>query len=89
MSKFTPLWEYVAGQQGSKLLLSFGQVEEICGLPIDHSFLNCKKELLAYGWQVNKAADRRFGKDQSIENDPVCRMFVFCIRDYAFNNRIR
>ena len=54
MSKFTPLWEYVAGQQGSKLLLSFGQVEEICGLPIDHSFLNAKKELLAYGWQVKK-----------------------------------
>ena len=54
MSKFTPLWEYVAGQQGSKLLLPFGQVEEICGLPIDHSFLNAKKELLAYGWQVKK-----------------------------------
>ena len=52
MSKFTPLWEYAAGQQGSKLLLSFGQVEEICGLPIDHSFLNAKKEHLAYGWQV-------------------------------------
>ena len=32
MSKFVPLWEYVAGQQGSELLLSFGQVEEICGL---------------------------------------------------------
>ena len=30
------------------------QVEEICGFPIDHSFLNCKKELLAYGWQVKK-----------------------------------
>ena len=54
MSKFSPLWEYVAGQQGSGLLLSFAQVEEICGLPIDHSFLNCKKELLAYGWQVKK-----------------------------------
>ena len=54
MSKFSPLWEYVAGQQGKELLLSFAQVEEICGLPIDHSFLNCKKELLAYGWQVKK-----------------------------------
>lgn len=54
MSKFSPLWEYVAGQQGGELLLSFAQVEEICGLPIDHSFLNCKKELLAYGWQVKK-----------------------------------
>lgn len=54
MSKFSPLWEYVAGQQGSELLLSFAQVEEFCGLPIDHSFLNCKKELLAYGWQVKK-----------------------------------
>lgn len=54
MSKFSPLWEYVAGQQGSELLLSFAQVEEICGLPIDHSFLNCKKELMAYSWQVKK-----------------------------------
>lgn len=54
MSKFAPLWEYVAGQAGRELWLSFGQVEEICGLPIDHSFLNCKKELLAYGWQVKK-----------------------------------
>lgn len=54
MGKFLPLWEYVAGQQGKALLLSFAQVEEICGLPIDHSFLNCKKELLAYGWQVKK-----------------------------------
>lgn len=39
---------------GSELLLSFGQVEEICGLPVDHAFLNFKKELLAYGWQVKK-----------------------------------
>ena len=54
MSKFAPLWEYVAGQQGSKLLLSFVQVEEICGLPIDHSLKKEKKELLAYGWQVKK-----------------------------------
>ena len=54
MSKFAPLWEYVAGQEGRELLLSFEQVEEICGFPIDHSFLNCKKELLAYGWQVKK-----------------------------------
>ena len=66
MSKFMPLWEYVAGQQGSKLLLSFGQVEEICGLPIDHSFLNAKKRAvglrLAGEKDILKAADRRFGK---------------------------
>ena len=54
MSKFVPLWEFVAEQEVSKLLLSFGQVEEICGFPIDHAFLTYKKELLAYGWQVKK-----------------------------------
>ena len=53
------LWQLLPGAfwvllGGSELLLSFAQVEEICGLPIDHSFLNCKKELLAYGWQVKK-----------------------------------
>lgn len=26
----------------------------MAGLPIDHSFLNAKKELLAYGYQVKK-----------------------------------
>ena len=54
MSKFAPLWEYVAGQAGRELRLSFSQVEEICGFPIDHSFINSKKEFLAYGWQVKK-----------------------------------
>ena len=56
MSKFVPLWEFVAVQEVSELLLSFGQVEEICGFPIDHSFLTYKKELLACGWQVKKTS---------------------------------
>lgn len=42
------------GRRAGNCWLSFEQVEEICGFPIDHSFLNCKKELLAYGWQVKK-----------------------------------
>lgn len=54
MSKYTPLWEYIAEQKGGELILSFTQIEEICVFPIDHSFLNYKKELLAYGWQVKK-----------------------------------
>ena len=54
MSKYDPLWHHVEEQEGPTLLLSFEQVEEILGFPIDHSFLNYKKELLDYGWQVGK-----------------------------------
>jgi len=54
MSKYNPLWEYIQEQSSQTLLLSFAEIETICGLPIDHSFLQYKKELLAYGWQVDK-----------------------------------
>lgn len=54
MSKYDPLWEYIQGQSSQVLLMSFAEIETICGLPIDHSFLQYKKELLAYGWQVEK-----------------------------------
>ncbi|WP_373218408.1 hypothetical protein [Ruminococcus sp. 5_1_39BFAA] len=54
MSKYNPLWTYIQGQSGQTLLLRFAEIETICGLPIDHSFLQYKKELLAYGWQVER-----------------------------------
>ncbi len=54
MSKYKLLWQYVAGQPDEKLVLSFDQIGEISGVDIDHSFLNFKKELLEYGWHVDK-----------------------------------
>ena len=54
MSKYDALWDYVQGQEGAELQLSFAEIEEIAGVPIDHSFLRYKKELEAYGWQVGK-----------------------------------
>lgn len=54
MSKFNNLWEKI-GQDGRNLFtLSFEEIETMAGLPIDHSFLNAKKELLVYGYQVKK-----------------------------------
>ena len=54
MSKYTPLWKAVSGHDGDCFSLSFSEIEQILGFPIDHSFLNFKKELTAYGWQVSK-----------------------------------
>lgn len=34
--------------------LSFDEIREILGLDIDHSFLNFKKELIPFGFQVGK-----------------------------------
>jgi hypothetical protein len=36
------------------LKLTFEQIQEIAGIPIDHSFLKYKKELTDYGYQVGK-----------------------------------
>ena len=34
--------------------LSFDKIQDILGFPIDHSFLNYKKELERYGYRVGK-----------------------------------
>lgn len=54
MSKYNLLWEYIQGSEEKALTLSFLQIEQIAGVPIDHSFLKYKKELGEYGWQVDK-----------------------------------
>ena len=54
MSKYDKLWDYVAEQPGESLDLSFEEIGDIAGVPLDHSFLNYKKELLSRGWQVGK-----------------------------------
>lgn len=54
MSKYAPLWNYIKEKGADSVKLSFAEIENIVGLPIDHSFLNAKKELLLYGYKVGK-----------------------------------
>lgn len=54
MSKYGALWQYIKQNNTEKLLLTFDEVEKICSLPIDHSFLNYKKELTEYVYEVGK-----------------------------------
>lgn len=54
MSKYQPLWEHIQAANAEKLRLSYGEMQSILGFPIDHSYLNYKKELPAYGWNVKK-----------------------------------
>jgi hypothetical protein len=54
MSKYNTLWEYVQKNGGQSLKLSFNEIKNIAGIEIEHSFLNYKKELFQYGYQVGK-----------------------------------
>lgn len=54
MSKFDALWEYIKENGKDSLILSYDEIEKITGCPLDHSFLNYKKELLNYGYRVGK-----------------------------------
>ena len=54
MSKYDALWAYVQKDGSPTLKLTFAQIQEIVGIPIDHSFLKYKKELTDYGYQVGK-----------------------------------
>ena len=54
MSKYEPLWNWIKENSTDSFKLTFDEIEKIASLPIDHSFLNCKKELLNYGYKVEK-----------------------------------
>lgn len=52
--KYEALWNYV-GECGNQMLqLTFEEINQIAGIPIDHSFLNEKKVLQEYGYEVLK-----------------------------------
>lgn len=54
MSKYEALWKWIAENGSDRLQLTYAQIEEISGIPIDHSFLTFKKELPSYGYRVRK-----------------------------------
>ena len=54
MSKYNAVWEYVQKQKQQVLKLTFDGIQNIAGIPIDHSFLKYKKELEDFGYQVRK-----------------------------------
>ena len=53
MSKFNNLWVWISKNGEERFKLMFKQIENIAGIPIDHSFLTYKKEL-----DLHSALDR-------------------------------
>lgn len=67
ISKYDSLWEYIVKCGEREITLSYEEIEKICGVPIDHSFLTYKKELDSYGYRVEKISMKnktvRFSKE--------------------------
>ena len=59
MSKYNSLWEYVRDNGNSSLKMTFEQIQQIAGIPIDHSFLKYKKELTEYGYVQLRTSEHR------------------------------
>ena len=54
MSKYDPLWKWIKENGTDSFKLTYDEIEQIAGLPIDHSFLTYKKKLPEYGYKVEK-----------------------------------
>lgn len=54
MSKYKQLWNWIKKNGTDSFKLTYAEIESIAGVPIDHSFLTYKKELLQYGYRVGK-----------------------------------
>jgi len=63
MSKYDELWKYVSETGKDSFNLSYEDIENVAGVPIDHSFLTYKKELHEYGYKVGKISM----KEQTVE----------------------
>lgn len=54
MSKYHLLWEFLKKKNQEIYQLTFAEIQDILGFPIDHSFLTYKKEAKLYGYEVDK-----------------------------------
>ena len=54
MSKYEPLWKYLEDNNKEKYILSYGEIKNILGFEINHSFLTYKKEAKEYGYEVGE-----------------------------------
>lgn len=67
ISKYDSLWEYIGKCGEREITLSYEEIEKICGVTIDHSFLTYKKGLSGYGYAVKKISMKdktvRFSKE--------------------------
>lgn len=54
MSKYNALWEWIGKNGTDSFTLTFDEIRQLAGLPINHSFLKYKKELSDYGYEVGK-----------------------------------
>lgn len=54
ISKYNTLWAYIHENGDPQLTLTFDEIGQIAGVPLDHSFLKYKKELCNYGYEVTK-----------------------------------
>ncbi|MCI8955365.1 MAG: hypothetical protein HFG29_00060 [Eubacterium sp.] len=52
MSKYDTLWKYVQSNRRQSFKLTFEEIENVAGIPIDHSFLKYKKEFIEYCYEV-------------------------------------
>ena len=59
MSKYNALWEYVQKNGRLSFELTFEEIQNIAGIPLDHSFLKYKKELTEYGYEVEKISMKK------------------------------
>ena len=54
MRKYDALRAWIKENGTDSFQLTFAEIEQIVGFPIDHSFLTYKKELMNYGYQIGK-----------------------------------
>lgn len=77
MGKYDPLWNWIKENGTESFKLTFSEIENIAGFPIDHSFLTSKKELIPYGYKVRKISmkEQTVSFEKMVEQTKTGRYF--------------
>jgi len=54
MGRYEPLWKYLKENNKDNYKLTFTEIKNILGFPIDHSFLTYKKEAKEYDYEIER-----------------------------------
>lgn len=76
MSRYQPLWDFVLGCGCRHYALTFNDIADIIGSPLNRSIMLHNSELLRYGYTISRISER----ESTVFIDKVDRSVPLCGR---------
>ena len=90
MSKYSKLWDYIKTQECDSLKLSYEEIEQISGCPIDHSFLTYKDNNKYYWFEYADLANigiHEFNSEKELIDYQITKYISFLKNEFNIKEK--